>query len=158
MWYRVALAAAAMALEISGCSAGESSDRAQLSSNADAPVRADAIGINFEFQAPNFGSNGISDACLFNAAQQVDGGPFNEGQEMSLENESGTLLARGHLGPIIKYSDQDLCAMDVAFDNVLSMESNYVVVSSIGTKWRFLRAEVQTSPVTIDFLNNPGEK
>jgi hypothetical protein len=108
--------------------------------------------IRIQFQAPWFPENQL---CTFDAAQQIEDGPFNNGQDMTLENEAGTLLARGSIKSAGKV-DQDTCAMDAIFKDVPKGSANYVVVSTIGTKWRFLESEVNANPVVVDFFKNPG--
>jgi len=112
---------------------------------ADAATRT----IRVQFQAPWFKE---SQLCTFDAAQSVENGPFDDGQGMTLEDESGTLLARAKIRHVGKV-DQETCAVEVVFTDVATDSANYVVVSTIGSEWRLLASEVDADPVIIDFLN-----
>lgn len=109
---------------------------------------ADTRDVRIQFQGPWFKSDQL---CIFDAAQSIEDGPFTDGQNMTLEDEKGTLLARGIVTNAGKV-DEDTCAMDALFNDVPWGSANYVVVSSIGDEWRLLESEMNTDPVVIDFM------
>ena len=126
------------------------------SSTVGTPVAAQSVAtaadasrdVRIQFQGPWFKE---SQLCIFDGAQSVEDGPFTDGQSMTLEDETGALLARGTVTRVGKVNE-DTCAMDAVFNDVPEGSANYVVVSTIGDKWRLLASEMNAEPVVIDFL------